>query len=109
MGVAEVVLCSEDHTPKESQQRYMIPAVFGLTQIESILELWGIENGLWNIYFCRQWLEGVVQVMLNSPWKTQKAAAQCLSRAVEHQPKTALMSLDILEAVQEKVGMYRNL
>ena len=24
VGVAEVVLCSEDHTPKESQQRYVI-------------------------------------------------------------------------------------
>ena len=23
VGVAEVVLCSEDHTPKESQQRYL--------------------------------------------------------------------------------------
>ena len=35
---------------------------------------------------CRQWLEGVVQVILSALWKTRKAAAQCLSRAVEHRP-----------------------
>ena len=67
------------------------------------MELWGTGYGC---FYCRQWLEGVVQVMLCAPWKTQKAAALCLSQAVEHRPKTALMLLDILEATQEKVGVY---
>ena len=66
------------------------------------MELWGISYGCSHY---RQWLEGVVQVMLCAPWKTQKMAALCLSRAVEHNPQTALMLLAILEATQEKVGV----
>ena len=71
--------------------------------LESVMELWGIGYGC---FYCRQWLEGVVQVMLCASWKTQKAAALCLSRAVEHRPQTALLLLDILEGTQEKVGVY---
>ena len=43
VGVAEVVLCSEDHAPKESQQRYVI--YHHLCKLESVMELWGIGYG----------------------------------------------------------------
>ena len=117
VGVAEVVLCSEDHTPKESQQRYVYMYMYLLCVVpvsgsirctyimtlESVMELWGIGYGC---FYCRLWLESVVQVMLCAPWKTRKMAALCLSQSVQYQPQTALMLLGILEATQEKVGVY---
>lgn len=69
------------------------------------MELWRIGYGC-SYYMYRQWLEGVIQVMLCAPWRTQKMAALCLSRAVEHNPRMALMLLAILEATQEKVRVH---
>lgn len=54
-------------------------------------------------WFFRAWLSAVVMVMLSAPWKTQKAGALCLSRAVEGLPDLALFLLDSLDAAQQKV------
>lgn len=58
-----------------------------------------------NIMVCRRaWLDAVVMAMLNGPWKTQKAGASCLSRAVESSPQLATILLDSLEATMKKVS-----
>lgn len=54
-------------------------------------------------WFFRAWLSAVVMVMLSAPWKTQKAGALCLSRAIEGSPDLALFLLDSLDATQLKV------
>lgn len=49
------------------------------------------------------WVNAVATVMLTAPWKTRKAGASCLSRAIEMSPELAMFLLDCLEAIQKKV------
>ena len=63
------------------------------------------EGYIWCIYILRYrlWLDAVATVMLTSPWKTQKAGALCLTKAVERSPQLALYLLNSLDATQKKV------
>lgn len=51
----------------------------------------------------REWLRGVAQVLLQSPWETRQVAAKCISVVVETRPVLAEWLLDDLVEVADKV------
>ena len=65
------------------------------------------ESRYFSISLCvREWLGGVVKILLESPWQTRREAVQCIQRVVESKPVLAEELLDILQDLVDKtVGL----
>ena len=99
VDVARVLLCADNSKLKEASQKCvhvcMYVCMYACMHVCTYVCVY---------VSCREWLGGVVRVLLQSPWATRQLAAKGLAAIVELRPLLAEWLLEELVGVTEVNG-----